>query len=391
MEKVKRRRKRNIEAEIQETIDSTTILSNNSCVANKKNLLRKNLLSSGDSILNLSCTNNIDGFLLKGKYYLFVGQSESGKTWLTMNVFAESTLHSVFKNYKLIYDNTEDGANMDLDFYFGSKTAKRIKAPEPDRKDENGISEPYSRTVEQFYDSLDKHLDEAEKNKYGIIYITDSMDALTSEAELKKSKTNRVLRVKKKNTEGEMTDGKAKINSKNLRKICNRLSKSGSILIITAQERSIIGGMGGVNASGGKALKFYATLQLWAKVKKQITCNINGKERPLGILSEINIKKNRLTGERHKRIYLPIYHSFGIDELGSGIDWLMSEDYWEGGETEMGKIKAIDFNVELNKEALIRHIEKNNLENQLKKIVENLWKEIQNKINNKVLRKRKYL
>lgn len=390
MEKVRRRR-RNIEKEIQEVIDSPLILTSDSPKANRKNLLKKNILSSGDSILNLACTNNINGFLLKGKYYLFVGESESGKTWLTMNLFAESTLHPVFKNYKLIYDNVEDGANMDLEFYFGSKTAKRIEVPEPDRKDKNGIPEPYSITIEQFYDSIDRHLDLAEEGGYGIIYIGDSMDGLTSEAELKKAKINRVLRVKRKDTEGEMGDGKAKINSKNLRRICSRLAKSGSILVIVAQEREIIGGMGGKSQSGGKAMKFYATLQLWARVKKLITCNIRGKERTLGVLSEINIRKNRLTGEKHKRIYLPIYHSFGVDRLGSMVDWLMSEDYWEGGKTEVSKIKAINFDVELNKESLIRHIEKNDLEDKLKEIVNDLWNEIQKKIINKVVRERRYL
>ncbi len=382
------RRKKDIEKEMEETIQEK-LESPLSTKTNKKRLKSQNILSLGSTLLNLACTDNAKGGLLKGRYYLLVGAEQSGKTWACMTIFAESSLHKRFKNYRLFYDNGEDGANMDMDFYFGKTTVERIEAPEPNRVDKNGIPMPYSKTLENFYDSLNNKLDQAEEEGKGIIYILDSLDSLTTEAELKKIEEQRKARKEEKKVIGSMTDGKAKINSANLRTIANRLDKSGSFLIIVCQERDDMS-TGYKTFSGGNAPVFYSTLIPWFKKYKDIKASIEGKERILGTLSKVNIKRNRLTGQKHNGIFLPIYHSFGIDNIGSIIDWLLDEGYWEGGKTSTSKIKAVDFDIEKNKESLARYIEENNLEDRLDKIAQNLWDTIKVQIANKVIRKEKY-
>jgi RecA/RadA recombinase len=403
--------RRRITEEVQDAVNTgleEEINEKETVEQNKKLLKRQNLLSSGSTIVNLACTNTPHGYLLAGKYYLFVGESEAGKTWLSMTTLAESTLHPRFRDFKIVYDNVEAGANMDMDFYFGKATAARIEAPEPDRIDKLGVRIPYSVTAEQFYDSINRHLDLAEEGGYGIIYILDSMDSLTTEAELKKSKSDQAARIKELSggnvkddgeeeegtggkRAGSYGDGKAKVNSANLRRVVSRLGRSNSILIIISQERDDLGSrFGGSTFSGGHALKFYATLQLWLKKKEDINCVIRGKKRALGSRSELGIFKNRLTGEKNKKIDISIYHSFGIDEVGSMIDWLLSEGYWTGGRSDSQKIKAVDFDVELDKEKLVRHIEENNLEDKLRDIVCALWVEIGELIAKKVQRKRRY-
>lgn len=380
--------RRNIEEKMNEVIEEEQERID---VSRKMRLKCDDLLSSGSTMLNLACSDMACGYLMKGKFYHFVGESESGKTWLIMATLAESTLHPRFSKYKIYIDDIERGSNMDLDFYFGKKTAKRIELPEPDRKDENGIPMPFSETVEQMYDTLTNRLEEAEAGGYGIIYVVDSMDSLTTEGELKKAATNQSLRSKNKATEGSYGDGKAKVNSQNLRRICSRLEKSGSILIITSQERDDIGSMhGGKTYSGGHALKFYATLQLWLRTKENIMFNIKGKPRPFGTRSEIHITKNRLTGNKEKKISLPIYKSFGIDEIGSMVDWLVEEKYWTGGEKETSVINAEDFGVSLSKEKLVNYIEEKGLEKRLRVIVARLWAEINDLITKRVKRKKRY-
>ena len=125
--------------------------------------------------------------------------------------------------------------------------------------------------------------------------------------------------------------------------------------------------------------------------KNEIKATIKGHTRTLGNLSKISIKKNRLTGQRHRDLELPFYHSFGIDDTGSLIDWLVEEKHWSGGAKETSKIDATEFGESLSKELLARHIE--NLPNgrkKLYKIAGNVWKEIKKDIEDKVVRKPRY-
>jgi len=373
----------------------------------KKSISRDQLLSSGSALINLACSDNVHGAFLPGKYYLIVGASSAGKTWLATSIMAESSLHDLFKNYKLIYDNIEDGNEIDLEFYFGAKTVERIKAP---RYDKN--KEPiFSVTVEDFYDNLNNAFDETEKTGTPFIYILDSQDALTSISEIEKSEDNKELREKGKETTGSYGDGKAKVHSSNLRYVTSRLGQSGSILFIICQERDDIGSrFAGVKTfSGGHALTFYASLQLWLKYKSDLTVTVNKKFRNIGSIASISVKKNRLTGLRHKDIEMPINNNFGMDDIGSSIDYLLEEDYFgeskDEEETEVtpakmfGKKKAksksnkINFE-ELNftgtKEELIKYIEENNLESKLYNAVWKCWRDIKRRIQEKFSRKRKY-
>lgn len=355
---------------------------------NRQEIKKEKLLSSGSALLNLACTDTPYGAFIPGRYYLIVGASSAGKTWTMLSIAAESTLHDKFKDYKVILDEPEEGNNVDISFYFSKEIAEKIKAP---KYDENGEA-VYSETIEDFYDNLNRELDKAEENGYGLIYMLDSMDALTSAAEIKKTDEQREAREKGKEVTGSMGDGKAKVNSQNLRRVCSRLSKSGSMLFIVCQERDNLGSMvSSKTFSGGNALLFYATLQIWLTHKTEIKATIKGHTRTLGNISKIAIKKNRLTGQRHRDLELPFYHSFGIDDTGSLIDWLVEEKHWTGGAKETAKIDATEFDVQLNKEQLARHIEElPNGRKKLYKIVANVWKEIKKDIEEKVVRKPRY-
>lgn len=353
----------------------------------KKELKRENLLSTGSGLLNLACSDNIHGAFIPGRYYLIIGSSGAGKTWILMNIAAESLIHEHFKNYKIIYDGPEDGNNVDLSYYFGERTAKAVCPP---KLWDDGTPR-FSESVEDFYDNIHRELDIAEETGTGIIYMLDSMDALTSAAEVKKTNEQREAREKNRETAGSMGDGKAKVNSANLRRVCSRLSKSGSFLFIICQERDNIGSMvGGKTFSGGNALLFYATLEIWLTRIGDIKATIKGKQRTLGTRTKIAIKKNRLTGQNHRDLELPFYHSFGIDDTGSLVDFLLEEKHWEGGQKETSKISAVEFEQELPKEKLCRYIEENGLLKKLYKLVWTTWKEIKQEIGEKVVRMKRY-
>lgn len=325
-------------------------------------------LSSGSHVLNLVCSGQPYGAYAKGKFFWMVGASGGGKTSLGLTALAEASINKNFDDYDLIFNNGEDGALMDLAKFFGQRLANRIKPPEI--RD----GEPYnSRTVDEFYDHLDTRLELARKGKAPpFIELLDSMDNLSSDQEQKKRKEQKEVRAKnaandkKAPVPGEQTDGKAKLNSKYLRDCVARLQDSGSILIIVSQERDNMGGgpfEPENTVSGGRALKFYASWQLWLHPGRSLSITHNGKKRKIGQMSNISVKKNRLTGKEWN-VEIPMYFSTGIDDVGGMVDFLLSEKFLETRD-KGAKILIPEFSFEGDYEELIQHVSTQNFEQDL--------------------------
>jgi len=323
-------------------------------------------LSSGSTLLNLAGSDNVNGYFVKGKYSIVVGDSASGKTFLSLTCLAEASKNENFKDYRFIYDNAEDGALMPIAQFFGQAVADRIEAP---AEDENGIP-LYSTTIEEFYYNVDN----AKKKGKPFIYILDSMDSLTSESEGNKFQEQKKAHEKGKEAAGSYTDGKAKANSQNLRQLIAFLRRERqSIIIIISQTRDSMGY--GKSRSGGNALRFYALNEVWGSIADKILKTIEGKKRQIGIICQLKIKKNRITG-KERTITIPIFHSYGIDDIGSCIQYLIDENHWQ---LEGQKVIAPEFNLEVKPETLIKYIEKEGFENELKAIVQKVWTDIENK------------
>ena len=323
-------------------------------------------LSSGSSLLNLACTGDVKKCFLKGHYYYLVGDSQSGKTFLSLTCLAEAAINKAFDNHRFIFDNAEDGALMDIKHFFGSKVADRIVAP----NSKHDCSPVFSETIEDFY----YHVDDAIKDGRPFIYILDSMDSLSSEAEKTKFQDQKKAQRKNKTITGSMGDGKAKKNSAGIRQLIPALKASGSILIVISQTRDNMGfGFEKKSRSGGHALKFYATLEIWSSCGKKIKKTVRGKDRPVGINTILKIKKNRVNG-RDRQVEVPIYYAIGFDDIGGCINYLLDENHWSlSGQT----IKAPEFNFEGTKNEFIKKIESQKLENKLQSIVQAVWDEIE--------------
>jgi len=326
------------------------------------------ILSSGSTLMNLACTNNPFGAFLKGKYVYLVGDSTSGKTFLSMSCLAEAGLHTTFKDYDFYYDNVEDGMEMDLQRLFGSTVAEKLQPP----KMEKGVP-VYSYTIEEFYYHLEDSFKKSVKNNTPFIYILDSMDGLSSDAAEDKFDEQKSAHEKNKEITGTYGDGKAKKNSQGVRRLLKGLRDTGSILVIISQTRDKLTGYGGKGRSGGHALKFYATHEIWTSVKEDITRTIKGKERSIGTRVKVQVRKNRATGERHE-VQMDIYPSYGIDDVGACIDYLLSEKWWE---KIKASIVAEEFDITCSKPKLISHIEENGLERKLQIVTGRCWREIQ--------------
>lgn len=336
-----------------------------------KGIPKTDFLSTGSTLLNLACSGRVNGGFVKGHYYFLVGDSSSGKTWLSLTCFAEAVLNPHFDEHRLIFDNAEDGALMDFERYFGKKTAERVEAPAYTKNDEPIAS----TTIDEFY----YHLDDAKEAERPFIYVLDSMDALSSDAEQEKVREQKEAHRKGKEVAGSYGDGKAKRNSSGLRQIMPYIRDTGSILIIIGQTKDDLTPHFGFGPkpktkSGGRSLTFYATLELWTSMAGHLKERVRKKEREIGITSKIRIKKNRITG-RDRTVEVPIYHSYGIDDIGSCVDYLIEEGHWK--KDQSGLINAYDFDFKGKWKALVQHIDEEGLIRELQGLVGQVWREIE--------------
>jgi RecA/RadA recombinase len=356
----------------------------------KLQISSKDLLSTGSTLLNCAMSGKPDGGLIKGKYFFFVGDSGSAKTFITLTCLAEASINLNFKGYRLIHDNVEDGALMDFEHYFGNALKNRIEPPE---KDKHG-DPVYSSTIEELY----FHIDDAIKKKTPFIYILDSMDSLSTEPEQEKFEEIKEAYIKGKKTTGSYGMDKAKTNSYYLRTVVlPGLKKTGSILLIISQTRDNVGfGFEKRTRSGGRALRFYATCELWTSVKEKIKKSVRGQLRQIGVLCKIDIKKNRETG-KERTVEIPVVNGIGIDDIGSCVDYLIEEKYWKKAKNSKGeevetdeeatedegkksKKKAIyspEFSFTGSRDKLVEKIEIEGGEKQLRMLVGQVWNQIE--------------
>jgi RecA/RadA recombinase len=313
-------------------------------------------LSTGSTLFNLALSDNALTGLKTGKMMNLIGDSCAGKSFLALTILAKACYSKKFDKYKKYYDDVESACEFNMLDLFGEKAEKEIISPYEDS--------PSSETIEQFYYNIDTLLDKGEP----FIYVLDSMDALTTNSESELFDDNKKAFEKGTQTKATYGDGKAKQNSANLRKIVGRLKETESILIIISQTRDNIG-----NAyvpktrAGGKALKFYASWEVWVSVAEKLKMKVNGKDRIIGINALLKVAKNKVTG-KYVDVQVPIYYSCGVDDVGSMIDWMVAEGGWSSKtgwiESPFGKHRM---------DALVEHIIETKKVKELKLLVQEAW------------------
>lgn len=288
-------------------------------------------------------------------------------TWLAMQILAEAAINPVFKDYRLILDNPERGNLMDVRRYFGDGLADRLEPP---------VKKGHSETLDEFYDNV-KTCCEAGP----CIYVLDSEDALDSEKDLEAQEEAAKARAKDKEVKGSFGMAKAKTNSTRMRSAHNVLEKHGSILVLIKQTRDNTGWDATYRPktrSGGKALTFYGTVELWFEAKSKIRRRIKGKERTVGRYLQVTFKKNRISGNDDFAVMLPFHRAHGFDEVGSLVDYCVEEGKWDTeGKEEKKIIHATDFGFAGLREDLIQKIESEGLESDLRLLVTGVWREIE--------------
>ena len=353
----------------------------------KKEAFRQ-FLSTGSTPLNLACAGRVNGGFPVGHYIYLVGDSNSGKSYLTMTCLAEAALKESFDNYRFIYDGPEGGALMDISKHFGREVARRLESP---RQDNKGRA-LHSRTVQEWFYNVDTAL----SNKQPCIYILDSMDALDTDEDTKKFKQRKKAFETGDDSKGSYGTSRAKTNSQDMRKILGDLQRTGSILIVISQTRDRIGfgaQFDPKTRSGGRALSFYACIEIWSSVLKKLRVRYKGNKKQVGIICKCIVKRSRVTGQENE-VEFPIHWSTGIDDVGACVDFLCKWKHWKtkAGEDDdrsiNPEITVSEWGLTMKRESLVLKIEQEKLQKDVRELVATVWREIEAAV--AVKRERKY-
>lgn len=319
------------------------------------------LVPTGSTMLNLACADNTDGGFMLGGVVTTPGQSSAGKTIMALTCLAECSINARFDTYELILDDSEERLAFDIGYLFGERVKNSIIPPPLGN----------SKHIQAF----ESNLMTLKKQNKKCIYVLDSFDALSSLEELEKEMKKALAMAKSdeavKALTGSFNAEKAKIAGQTLRMVNDYLEASNSLLLIIQQRRQKMnaGPFGDPwTTSGGEAPEYYSNHRIWYSKIGAIKDNKTGLV--VGTNSEAKIKKNSATG-KYRDVKFDIYYDYGVDDVGSMIDFMVTEEFWKKNSGH--KIDAFELDLLAPRKELIQIIEEDRLESEIRKAVGQAW------------------
>lgn len=248
-----------------------------------------------------------------GRCVNVVGDKSSGKTLSAIEILANH--HATYPKGPMRYAEAEAafdkgyaraiGMPVDAIEFTGDGIAK-VKKGEEEKSDRID-------TIETFYADLLDFLDR-KKGMGPMVYVLDSLDALSDAAELGREITD-----------GSYGGNKAKKMGELFRRLVQPLEDAQCLLVVISQLRDKLNVTFGEKQtrSGGRALDFYATHIVWLAELGKITKEIDGVKRVIGVDVKARVKKNKV-GLAYREFEYPILYGYGIDDLTANAEWLVS-------------------------------------------------------------------
>lgn len=275
-----------------------------------------------------------------GRMWNIVGDKSTGKTLLAIEACANFA-----RRYRgqIWYRESESAFNKEYAGALGMPL-ERISFIDRDREQFD--------TVEQFHDDLVDCCRAAKKRGHGGLYILDSLDALSDEAE-------------KKRKIGDSSFGanKAKKMSELFRRLTREIEGADVSLGIISQVRANINATFGRKTSrtGGKAMDFYASQVLYLAHIETIYKTKKEVKRATGIRVRAKCDKNKV-GLPFRECEFTIQFGYGIDDLVASLDWMLENKKlsYMGGVSEREARQVITASAALDKAEYGEYLEKAN-------------------------------
>jgi len=374
---VMRQRRKTLTEQVEESADAKVIVCHADGIGpDPKTITPDRLIPSGVTLLNCACSDNPFGAFAKGSINTMPGKSASGKTALMLTMLAACASDPKFDDYDLILDDGEEAQSFDLDYLFPVLVG-RIKAPRYD-----GELPIHSNTIEDFEGNVLLRC-KAEKP---FIYVLDSLDALSSTAELDREYANAVKNAKtndeKEKAKQSYGTEKARIISQTLRMVNGKIKNSDSALFIIQQTKQnlnkIFKYQPDWTTSGGEAPFFYSFHRVYTNSIKSYTDESRNIKHKIGGRTKVEVIKNKLNGKKRK-IEFDIYEDLGIDDLAGNIDFLKTTKEIKMSGAYM-KFPEILEDEKMYRTDLIKYIERENLESKVQEVVGKVWNQIEKDI-----------
>lgn len=302
-------------------------------------------VSSGCTLLDCALSGGGGGWAL-GRIGNIVGDKSTAKTALAMEALINFTIQ--YPKGSAAYCESE--AAFDLEY------AQAMGLP-IDKVDFRSEKEPIV-TVEEFIKDFNAFLTARIKDNQHGIYVLDSLDALSDDAEMEREV-------------GEATYGtaKAKLLSEFFRKLARRIERTKVLLLIVSQVRDNIGAMMGEKhkRSGGRAMDFYASQVLWLARIGMLKRTIKKVERPYGVTVKASVKKNKVSLP-FREAEFDFLFGYGVEDLAASVEWLQKVDRLGDAGLDKAYIKEIP---KLSDEDYRRD------QKDITKIVKQVWAEIE--------------
>ncbi len=250
-------------------------------------------ISSGNRLLDLT----LGGGWACRRVANIVGDSAAGKTLLAVEACV---------NFLPYVRSPDDIRYVEGEMAYDIAYGEQIGMP-PEIKPVDDIG-----TVEDFFDDLSDFIRPRQRQQEPSLYVLDSLDALSDEAEQKRG-----IR------DATFGTNKAAQMSETFRRINGMVSKANVTLLIVSQLRDKIGVTFGEKKTraGGNALQFYCSQIVWLAEIKKITRTVRQRQVPIGGVVRARCRKNKV-GMPHRECQLNVLYNYGVDDETSMLDYL---------------------------------------------------------------------
>ena len=289
--------------------DNTQPASTYFANVSEKNGLK--FISSGCAVMDAA----LGGGYVLGRVVNIVGDKSSGKTLLAIEACAN--FHRVYPKGYIRYAEAEAA--------FDEKYAQALGMPIA--AVDFAQAETAINTIEDFHTDILNVMDKCKDRP--ILYVLDSLDALSDDAEAKREITEASYGGSKPKKLGEM-----------FRRLVQRMETQEVLLIVISQLRDKLNVTFGEKQtrSGGRALDFYATHIVWLAEIEKMKRTVDKIDRVVGVRVRARVKKNKV-GLPFRECEYPIVFGYGVDDLTAGVEWLL-EVGREARVAELGMSKA---------------------------------------------------
>lgn len=294
-------------------------------------------INTGAATLNCA----VSGGWCVGRVVNLVGDKSSGKTLLAIEACANFNLQ--YKGDPIRYGESEHAFDED----YAEALGMPVDVVEFAEKSDPVTGKRYAskadykplRTIEDWYLDFKAFIDrcKASKTKRGL-YVIDSLDALSDEAEMKRAMGDATFGVSKPKLLGEL-----------FRRLIAEMDEANVTLIVVSQLKDKIGVQFGEKQTraGGRALDYYATHIVWLADLGAIKRTMSGIERVVGRKIKAKVKKNKV-GIPFREAEYPILFGYGIDDLTSNAEWLI----------ETKREELLREHLDMSKAGYVKRIEK---------------------------------